>query len=481
MNRVTRRFAGAATIVAAAFFGAPANAGLQDALDGMFLSNSSAPSAFESQSRGGFVGGSVAMRTPVRNINLATFDPPRLAAGCGGIDMYGGSFSFINTDQLVALFRQIASNAVGLAFKAAIDYINPALGKMMQEFQSKIQALNENMKNTCAIANQVVKTFSDPDARKDVADSAAAAVESAKGGFDDLWEGATSFFSEPNKATREANQGGYCQTCGNPVWKALVSTGAGKLLGNPDTTESNEDRANEIVMSLIGTVILSTNNADTTTIGGKDQKDTGTVKPYTLTLINLLKGSSNGEPLKIWTCADGHERDECTRLTETSLSFEGMQGYVNRMMFGQATGLSGGIQSTSIVGKLQGCETTACSFTTAQKNFLNSIQTPTLSLLRQVQSSPGAVEHVATRLVDVMAHEIAVRYGEAAVRAIRMSFTEGKFVKPQEMIDAEKERLNELTALRQRVASLTSETMITRDYVKVVVGDNPAVFARLRK
>src|SRR5690606_5702098 len=122
-----------------------AHAGLQDALDGMFVSNATSPGTFETQTRGGFVGGGLAMRTPVRAINLVSFDPPRLNAGCGGIDLFGGSFSFINADQIVALFRQIASNAVGLAFKAAINAINPSLGQLMDKFQSMVQAMNDQM------------------------------------------------------------------------------------------------------------------------------------------------------------------------------------------------------------------------------------------------------------------------------------------------------------------------------------------------
>ncbi|MBU1664152.1 MAG: conjugal transfer protein TraH, partial [Gammaproteobacteria bacterium] len=143
-------------IVLVAAYSSAATAGLQDALDGMFMATATTPAAYSSQTRGGFVGGGVGVRMPVRNINLVAFDPPRFSAGCGGIDLYGGSFSFINADQLTALFRQIAANAAGALFKIAIDSINPQLGKIMEDFQSKLQQLNSMFKNTCAIANQIV-------------------------------------------------------------------------------------------------------------------------------------------------------------------------------------------------------------------------------------------------------------------------------------------------------------------------------------
>ena len=43
-----------------------------------------------------YTGGSLMMRAPGRNYPLATVQLPSLRAGCGGIDIYGGAFSFIN-------------------------------------------------------------------------------------------------------------------------------------------------------------------------------------------------------------------------------------------------------------------------------------------------------------------------------------------------------------------------------------------------
>jgi len=59
-------------------------ASLQSSLDSMFSSNATPPQAYNSQSRGGFVGGGLSVRAPISNINAVAFDPPRLAAGCGG-------------------------------------------------------------------------------------------------------------------------------------------------------------------------------------------------------------------------------------------------------------------------------------------------------------------------------------------------------------------------------------------------------------
>ena len=459
----------------------PASAGLQDALDGMFMSNSTAPGGFASQSRGGFVAGGAALRSPVRNINLVAFDPPRLSAGCGGIDLFGGSFSFINADQLVALFRQIAANAVGVAFKAAIDAINPALGKLMQDFQNKLQALNQMMKNTCAVANSIVKSFTDPSARKEMADTASTAAQTAKGSFSDLFSGFTDLFSSPNTNNDKSTNDGSCEECGNPVWKALTDTSAGQYLGNPDTGEANANRANEIVMSMIGAVIMTSpdsgggNNPD-----GSPKVKVGQIFSPTLTLMNFKNGSNgNSTPLKVLHCNNGYDRNKCTSIDpNNALSFDGTLGYTNKMLFGYPQGPTNGTTADSIVGKLTYCQTGACGFTAAQIGFINAIQTPVLALIKQVQQSPGAIQSIAEQLAPLIANELAVKYGEAAIYAANQSFNGVRGMKP-DFADPNIRKLTvELAEIRAEHEKLQPKIVAAKELVKIILSSNPAVFVK---
>ena len=50
-------------------------------------------------------------RTQVKNVQLISMTLPDINAGCGGIDAYLGSFSFINGEQLQRFVKQIMSNA----------------------------------------------------------------------------------------------------------------------------------------------------------------------------------------------------------------------------------------------------------------------------------------------------------------------------------------------------------------------------------
>ena len=88
------------------------------------LSSSSSPAVYQSQRRGVITGGSFHARTSINETNLTGFVPPNFSAGCGGIDLYGGSFSFINSEQFNKLIRDIAGNASGYLLGLAISAMN---------------------------------------------------------------------------------------------------------------------------------------------------------------------------------------------------------------------------------------------------------------------------------------------------------------------------------------------------------------------
>lgn len=454
-----------------------ANAGLQDALDGMFMTNVTSAQAYNSQTRGGFVGGGAALRTPIRNINLVAFDPPRFSAGCGGIDLYGGSFTFINSEQLTALFRQIASNSIGALFHLAIKSINPQLAQLMTEFQSKLQALNSMFKNTCAIANQIVKGFDDPDSRKNTSDEKATKEDSGKGFFSDLFASISDLFSSPNASSKRNSES--CATCGNLVWKALSDTNAGQYLGNPATGESSPDMANQIVMSLLGTIVMPGQQPDETNPDGSPKPQTGKPISYALSLGDLRDGSSK-KPLKFLRC-DTTEREGCLNPTLADLSFEGTLGYTNRMLFGAANE-NDGVQPSSILGLLSTCNTSDCGFTAQHKAFINAVSAPVLKMLRDVQASPGAMVVVAQQLAPVIADELAARYGEAALKAARQAFSGASGVtKPDDIARREQELFSEWVKQQEIVASQTDRVLKAKQYVAAVISSNPAVFAQVAK
>ncbi|WP_296222037.1 conjugal transfer protein TraH, partial [uncultured Sphingomonas sp.] len=83
--------------------------------------NVTGPTAFNGQAAGYYSGGSLWSRFPSKTVNPVNLALPSARAGCGGIDLFAGSFSFINADEMVAMLKATANNAIGFAFQLAID------------------------------------------------------------------------------------------------------------------------------------------------------------------------------------------------------------------------------------------------------------------------------------------------------------------------------------------------------------------------
>ena len=118
--------------------------------------NVTGPTAYQGQSAGYYSLGNVWTRFPQKSTQIANLQLPRARAGCGGIDIFAGSFSFINASEIVALLKAVANNAVGFAFSLAIDTVCPECSKIMQEFSQKAQLMNNLSINSCEMAQGLV-------------------------------------------------------------------------------------------------------------------------------------------------------------------------------------------------------------------------------------------------------------------------------------------------------------------------------------
>lgn len=141
--------------------GAPARAGVNAELDSFFngmggAANVTGPSAYQGQSAGYYTGGGLWSRFAQTSANPINLQLPNVKAGCGGIDLFGGSFSFINSDELIALLKATASNALGFAFMLAIKSISPQIASTLEDLSQKVQQLNQFNMNSCEMAQNLV-------------------------------------------------------------------------------------------------------------------------------------------------------------------------------------------------------------------------------------------------------------------------------------------------------------------------------------
>jgi conjugative transfer pilus assembly protein TraH len=81
---------------------------------------------------------------------------PDINAGCGGIDAYLGSFSFINSEQLQRFAKQIMSNAAGYFFDLALQTTVPEIKTAKDFLQKMASDINSMNLSSCQAAQGIV-------------------------------------------------------------------------------------------------------------------------------------------------------------------------------------------------------------------------------------------------------------------------------------------------------------------------------------
>ncbi|KVV25059.1 conjugal transfer protein TraH [Burkholderia cepacia] len=280
-----------ALLTALTFAGASHGMSMQELFDSINAQgNVSNPAVLQGQTMNLYTGGSLFMRMPKRTYNLASMTPPSWNAGCGGIDLFMGGFSFINKEQFVAMLRNIGSNALGYGFKLAIQNLCPTCDNVMQALQATAQNINRLNMDSCEAAKGIVNAAV-PDTWTRGRQNAAKNFGVDGNIFENITDAWTNVMNNENRANSTVNSAAQSKPeakdqlpTGNVVWKALK-----KLDGVTD-----EQRM--VLMSMIGSVIFPTdsNNPQTPRVLVK--------KEITVEALVGSHSTSENITVPIWRC-----------------------------------------------------------------------------------------------------------------------------------------------------------------------------------
>ena len=262
-------------------------------LDGFFRdmgygSNVTSPAAFQSQAAGFFGGGSLYARNQVRQYQLVQLDLPSYRAGCGGIDLFTGSFSFISSQKLVDLGKKIMTNGGAYAVDLALATTVPELKQTKDFLQNTAQKVNHASVTSCEMAQNLVggiwpKTTASQ--QKICKDQALMGQSGLFSDYADARMGCSG--NKFNKAIDEANKDPVIKKQvvlnKNLVWSILKSKSA----------LSQDQELAEMVMSLTGTLIFNKEGKVTNVPSLAGNAD----------LINALVGQGTSTA-KIWQCVE---------------------------------------------------------------------------------------------------------------------------------------------------------------------------------
>jgi conjugative transfer pilus assembly protein TraH len=355
------------------------------------------PDIYKAQSRGFAVGGSLSIRARNEILQPFSFKAPSIKAGCNGIDIFAGSFSWINAEQFTRTLRAIGQNAVGYAFNLGLEVVCPTCAAQLKTLQNFMNQINKMSADSCTAAKALVNTgaaatmgdmsliecqnknTTNNDPVTGWLNCAALAEGDVKAKLKaDLWGPPPADGTAPN-----AQQGGV-----DVVRQALTGTGL-----------SDEDK--KLAISLLGTINME----------DPDGSGTFSCQPYapTITLKDLVEGGT----VKLWGCANGSlgDNQQCFGYTRNDEVIDGYRALaVTQLM--------------SIYNKFMDPNGAHRMLTAAEQTFIARIRNPPVftlirNLARLGESDRAASESTITQYADLVALEYASATIEMYISAVQ--------------------------------------------------------------
>lgn len=148
-------------VVLALVCASPAYAGIDSDLNNYFnnlgfAGNATGAAAWQGQAAGYMTGGNIFLRNQVKQFQIMSMTPPSVTAGCGGIDGFLGSMSYINSDQLQQMIKNMISSSAGYMFDLALQEVAPEIKYVKDYMQKVAQDVNSMNISGCQAAQGII-------------------------------------------------------------------------------------------------------------------------------------------------------------------------------------------------------------------------------------------------------------------------------------------------------------------------------------
>lgn len=412
---------------------------LNSYFDGLgFDSNVSAPSAYQGQSAGYYTGGSMYARNTVRNLQLMHMDLPSYRAGCGGIDLFTGGFSFVNSEELVNFFENVMNNAVGYSFNLAMESYTPEIANAYKWITDVANKINQSNMNSCESGAALVGGLwpKTAESQRQVCESIGT---SSLGIFDD-WAAARQGCGNAGEMTDVLNQGKN-----DPAYKAMIVEGnvAWKILQKISYL-AGDTELTELFMSLSGTVILTPQGS------GDDAPHQQTVLPSLADQNELVKALLYGGQTHLYKC-DSTDVDGCLNPSITTASVQASDALAS-----QISDLL-----TSMVQKMQDDEV----LSDQEKGLLQSTSIPVYKILKvELALQKDAATLDIDKYSEVVATDILSQYLSESLDAVQNSLSTLDY--PEEVMQSFQEGLKNAYAQVSKIkGSAYQQVMVANQLV----------------
>lgn len=295
---------------------------LENEMRGMFdtMINVTDGGYHRAMGRGVVAGPSIVMRNNRVRTDIFNFVPPSIDAGCGGIDMFLGSFSFIDAEHFINLLQAIASNAAGYAFDLALSTMCPTCAETINKLQRAMQKLNALAGDSCHLAeagvNYLAEQLGTSELAQKMEDGPIAGFAKAVGNKADAF---AAWLDKLNTGsnTKAVSEDEIKALLGNIAWKVLKRN-------NYVTAAfiSGDNELAEALMSVTGTIV-----------GVKGSGDVPVLHEFMplLTVKDILDGATSEHRPRRYQCLD---HTDCIEITQVDYTFKGLEKFVKEVLLG---------------------------------------------------------------------------------------------------------------------------------------------------
>lgn len=390
-----------------------------------FDSNTTTPQVWQGQAAGYMSGGSVYARTAVQQVQLVSMTLPDINAGCGGIDAYLGSFSFINGEQLQRFSKQIMSNAAGYFFDLALKTTVPEMAEAKDFLQKMASDINSANLSSCQAAQGIVGGLFPR------------TQESQKKVCQDI-SGESNIFSDWAASRQGCTVGGQSDSVRDKAGakdRERVSKNINLMwdaLSKNRLFDGNKE-LKEFVMTLTGTLIFGPN---------------GEITPLSPRTTNqdLIKVMMEGGTAKIYHCNDSEKCLKVVADANVTISKDkALKSQVNKLL-------------SSIESKAR----TDDPLTEQEKGFISSTSVPVFKYIIDPQML-GVSNTLLYQLSDYIGYDIMLQYIQELMQGARAMLATGNY--PQPSMDVLNENLQQANLL---VSSFQARVQIQQDALLVV-------------
>jgi len=366
-----------------------------------------------------YMGGSMFMRTPIKNYSIGSINPPSIKAGCGGIDLFAGSASFMNMTQLTDMLRNIGNNMIGPAFMLTLKSLTPDLASLLEWAQDQASKANAMNINSCQMAEGIVTSLPWPALKDNKEEVTAKGTNSSTNSFTDSFQGWDAWKkSNADKQTARAAikavnpQAAKNMEPSNVVWTALSGSNVPVEI-------------KELMMSMVGSFVVipagATGNAAGTSSLGKVVEPTG-IK-FSQFIGNPDAATQN---IDVWSC--GTDTTNCLTPTRSTTPAKSLSYEVRAVLLDASNNIT---------------NRSAQSFTGLQQAIITNSYFP-IWRIANVAGMSGNNGIIATNYSELIAVELAYNWYREMVKELRKAMQLG-LVSDSPEVKAESEHiLNQL-------------------------------------